>query len=136
MACDMKILYFVSFLLKKLEHVFKGHMDSVDQLCWHQTHPDLLGTASGDKTVRTWDARQQKNTGCYNTKGENINITWSPDGNNIAAGNKDDLLTIIDVRAGTLFEEQFKFEVNEITWDPTSKYFFLTNGEGSVYIYK
>ena len=34
------------------EHVFKGHGDSVDQLCWHPTKPDMLATASGDKTVR------------------------------------------------------------------------------------
>ena len=34
------------------EHVFKGHGDSVDQLTWHPTKPDLLATASGDKTVR------------------------------------------------------------------------------------
>jgi THO complex subunit 3 len=96
-----------------------------------------LGTASGDKTVRIWDARTQKSTATYATKGENINITWSPDGNYIAAGNKDDLLTVIDIRAEKLLiEEQFKFEVNEITWDPTSKLFFITNGEGSVNIYK
>jgi len=32
------------------ESVFKGHTDLVDQLCWHTTHPDLLVTASGDRT--------------------------------------------------------------------------------------
>eukprot|EP00962_Isochrysis_galbana_P059608 scaffold33302_cov129-Isochrysis_galbana.AAC.4 len=31
---------------------FKGHTDSVDQLRWDPRNPDLLGTASGDKTVR------------------------------------------------------------------------------------
>ena len=35
----------------------KGHADSVDQLCWDPKHADLLATASGDKTVRLWDAR-------------------------------------------------------------------------------
>ena len=33
------------------EHVFKGHGDSVDQLCWHPNKQDMLATASGDKTV-------------------------------------------------------------------------------------
>jgi WD40 repeat protein len=33
------------------EHVFKGHGDSVDQLCWHPNKADMLATASGDKTV-------------------------------------------------------------------------------------
>ena len=29
------------------EHTYRGHGDSVDQLCWHPTNPDLLATASG-----------------------------------------------------------------------------------------
>ncbi len=37
----------------------KGHSDSVDQLCWHPSHPELLVTASGDKTIRVWDARSK-----------------------------------------------------------------------------
>uniref|UniRef100_A0A090X7R6 Putative tho complex subunit n=1 Tax=Ixodes ricinus TaxID=34613 RepID=A0A090X7R6_IXORI len=41
------------------DHVFKGHGDSVDQLCWHPANPDQLATASLDKTVRLWDARTQ-----------------------------------------------------------------------------
>ncbi|KAK5804092.1 hypothetical protein PVK06_031741 [Gossypium arboreum] len=36
----------------------KGHTDSVDQLCWDPKHADLIATASGDKTVRLWDARK------------------------------------------------------------------------------
>ena len=37
----------------------KGHSDSVDQLCWHPKNPNLLVTASGDKTIRVWDARRK-----------------------------------------------------------------------------
>lgn len=69
------------------EYVFKGHNDSVDQLCWHPTNPDLLATASLDKTVRMWDSRQSRVVATIQTKGENINICWSPDGQTIAVGN-------------------------------------------------
>ena len=51
------------------EQTFVGHNDSVDQLCWHESNPDLLSTASGDKTMRVWDARIKKSIATVNTKG-------------------------------------------------------------------
>lgn len=67
--------------------------------------------------------------------GENINITWSPDGNSIAVGNKEDLVTFIDARTFKIrMENQFKFEVNEIEWNKASNLFFLTSGQGCIHI--
>jgi len=115
------------------DHVFKGHTDSVDQLCWHPINADLLATASGDKTVRMWDARTNKPVTSITTKGENINITWSPDGKTIAVGNKDDLVTFIDAKTHKIrTEKQFRFEVNEISWNVENSLFFLTNGQGCI----
>lgn len=129
------ILSQLIYIFQNKEYTFKGHSGSVDQLCWHQTHPDLLSTASGDKSVRIWDTRVQKCVATINTKGENINITWSPNGSAIAVGNKEDLVTFIDARTHKIeAEEQFHFEVNEISWNNTSDLFFLTNGQGCVHI--
>ncbi len=117
------------------EHTFKGHSDSVDQLCWHPFNADLLATASLDRTVRLWDARSTKCVSSIQTKGENINICWSPDGNTIAVGNKEDLVTFIDTRNHkTRCEQPFKFEVNEITWNNDNDLFFLTSGQGHVHV--
>lgn len=117
------------------EITFKGHGGSVDQLCWHQTNCDLLSTASGDKSVRIWDTRVQKSVATIPTKGENINITWAPNGETIAVGNKEDLVTFIDARTFKIrAEEQYNFEVNEISWNNTSDLFFLTNGQGCIHI--
>ncbi|KAE8741770.1 THO complex subunit 3 [Frankliniella occidentalis] len=117
------------------DFTFRGHSGSVDQLCWHASNPDLLATASGDKSARIWDARTQKCAATINTKGENINITWAPDGQTIAVGNKEDLVTFIDARTHKVkSEQQFDFEVNEISWNKTSDLFFLTNGQGCIYI--
>uniref|UniRef100_A0A1B6CX87 Uncharacterized protein n=1 Tax=Clastoptera arizonana TaxID=38151 RepID=A0A1B6CX87_9HEMI len=117
------------------EFTFRGHGGSVDQLCWHASNPELLSTASGDKSVRIWDTRYQKSCATINTKGENINITWSPDGNTIAVGNKEDLVTFIDARTNKIkAEELFGFEVNEISWNNENTLFFLTNGLGCIHI--
>uniref|UniRef100_A0A8C1WPS3 THO complex 3 n=1 Tax=Cyprinus carpio TaxID=7962 RepID=A0A8C1WPS3_CYPCA len=117
------------------ENNYRGHGDSVDQLCWHPTNPDLFVTASGDKTIRIWDVRTTKCMATVNTKGENINICWSPDGQTIAVGNKDDVVTFIDAKTHRpRAEEQFKFEVNEISWNNDNNMFFLTNGNGCINI--
>lgn len=80
------------------ESTYKGHTDLVDQLCWHTSHPDLLVTASADRSVRLYDCRTAKSIKTIETPGENINICWSPDGKCIAVGNKDDLIAFIDTR--------------------------------------
>lgn len=95
----------------------------------------MLSTASGDKSVRIWDTRVQKSIATIPTKGENINITWAPNGDTIAVGNKEDLVTFIDARTHKIrAEEQYNFEVNEISWNNTSDLFFLTNGQGCIHI--
>lgn len=55
--------------LQVKENNYRGHGDSVDQLCWHPTNPDLFVTASGDKTIRIWDVRTTKCMATVNTKG-------------------------------------------------------------------
>lgn len=59
-------------LLQIREHTYKGHTDSVDQLCWHPSDPSLFVTASGDKTVRIWDWRSSKTVASISTKGTNV----------------------------------------------------------------
>lgn len=66
------ITYICSFQSKDFN--FRGHAGSVDQLCWHASQPELLSTASGDKTVRIWDARNQKCAATITTKGKNFNL--------------------------------------------------------------
>lgn len=86
---------------------------------------------------KTWFLREicknKKIISCF--LGENINICWSPDGQTIAVGNKDDVVTFIDAKTHrSKAEEQFKFEVNEISWNNDNDMFFLTNGNGCINI--
>lgn len=50
-------------------------------------------------------------------------------------GNKEDLVTLLDTRAGKIRAEQsFKFEVNELSWNNDNSLFFLTSGTGHVHV--
>ncbi|KAL4336157.1 hypothetical protein GQ457_07G012260 [Hibiscus cannabinus] len=101
----------------------KGHTDSVDQLSWDPKHADLIATAFGDKTVVLSDARSGKCSQQAELSGENINITYKPDGTHIA----DDELTIPDVQKfKPIHRCKFGYEVNEIAWT------ILTTGNGTV----
>ena len=61
--------YFTLIKFQTKEFVCKGHTDSVDQLTWSPTNSDVFATASGDKTVRLWDARTGKSASTISTKG-------------------------------------------------------------------
>lgn len=114
----------------------RGHTDSVDQLDWDPTNADRLATASCDRTVRLWDQRTGKCTTTVQTEGENINICWSPDGKNIAVGDKNDTINIIDTRTFEIVsKQQYNMEVNEISWNIAGDLFYLTTGQGTIKIF-
>ena len=86
-----------------------GHQDSVDQLRWDPLNPEVLGTASGDRTVRIWDTRTNKQVHAIEMR-----------------------------KCKALKNIKFQSEVNEMAWEPMSggKFFFLTTGSGSVEIFR
>eukprot|EP01133_Synstelium_polycarpum_P007458 gene7458-8727_t len=104
----------------------RGHEDNIEQLKWSPVHPDILATASSDKTVRIWD-----------TKRENINLSWYFDGSMIAVGNKEDHVSLIDVaKAKVTRTYKYPYEINEIIWDTKGELFFLTTGTGMIDVMK
>ncbi|KAH8858051.1 THO complex subunit 3 [Schistosoma japonicum] len=72
-------------------HSFRGHNESVDQLCWHPSDNDIVATVGADGAIRLWDCRTKKDPITAQCKGENINLAWSPDARYIAVGSKTDL---------------------------------------------
>lgn len=107
------------------------------QLSWDPTKDNLLVTASNDKSVRLWDTRASKCVAMVETKGENINVTYSRDGSMVVVGDKKDHVSWIDVRSHkVVFERTFPSETNEVCFDNTGELFFATTGAGTVDIYR
>lgn len=47
---------------------------------------------------RIWDTRASKCMETINGTGANLNVTWSPDGNTVAFGNREDVISFLDIR--------------------------------------
>jgi WD40 repeat protein len=87
--------------------------------------------------VRIWDARTSKCVQAIETRGENINIRWSPDGQHIAVGDKEDNISLIETRKGKALKSiKFGHEVNEMAWDPMGHLFLLATGNGAVDVFR
>lgn len=105
----------------------------MDQVQWQPNDCYTFVSASSDRSIKFFDVRQPKEVKSQETKGSNINLAWRPDGQVFAVGNKDDKVTYItlfinykvffyDVRMDKEAKTpciEFKWEVNELTWDKT-----------------
>lgn len=120
--------------LRKGQHAL---LHTFAELTWDPSNPDQLASASSDKSVRIWDGRMGKCAAMIPTKGENINIAWSPDGTTIAVGDKADQVSFIDKRTHAIIGKPwaFKTEMNELSWNNTGNLFFLTTGNGTVEVH-
>lgn len=113
-----------------------GHTGDIDQLCWCPNDPNLLATASIDKTVKVWDTRCIDPTHSVKLKDSNVNVSWSSTAEAIAIVDKSDLISFLDTRSGfkVLKDQKFQFEIGEITWNKESDLFFITSGDGKIHV--
>jgi len=111
----------------------KGHGDSVDQVAWDPVSPDRLATISADKTLRLWDVRSGGSPiATINLGDENINLSWTKDGSQIAVGNRNDLFHFIDAKTHkvTHTTSKFPYQVNGACWNETGDEFVVTTADG------
>ncbi|KAL0488071.1 THO complex subunit 3 [Acrasis kona] len=118
---------------------FQGHTGVVNQVQFDPTNGNTLATASVDKSVRLWDVRVSGANKCLHkipTVGENINLAWRPDGVHLVVGNKEDTISIIDVRTHKILKSvKYKHLVNELKWDKTGQLLVMTTGNGNIEVF-
>jgi len=85
-------------LVGKCKTTFRGHVDSVNSLCW-QPWTSNLCTGSGDKTVSLWDARSGL---CIQTFYGHLNacnhVTSNKKGDVVASCDADGVVKLWDIR--------------------------------------
>lgn len=123
----------------KTEAELHGHTDAVTNISWHPTSPYKLASisSSGDKSVRFWDSRTGKNTAALNLSAPNLYLAWSPSGDCLAVGNRQDLVSIIDIRKLKVSEKYpYKQQINALSWGANGALFFQATGSGATDVYK
>ncbi|KAG8625826.1 hypothetical protein KVT40_006227 [Elsinoe batatas] len=129
----------------------KGHVGVVERVAWRPTRESELASTGSDGTVKLWDVRIGAiGTGKSNVVQEvkvgdhGLFMTWSPDGNEIVVGRRDDVIVPIDVRMGLVpgglpealeTREGKKLQsaqTNQIAFSNSGREVFATTGDGLV----
>ncbi|KAJ4380429.1 hypothetical protein N0V86_003784 [Didymella sp. IMI 355093] len=83
--------------------------------------------------VRFWDIRSKASVGEVKVGEQPFTLAWTPDGSEIVAGRKDNVLVSIDRAAlRTLAEHRMPGQTNQCVFDWSGKHLFLTSGDGSI----
>ena len=99
------------------------------KIAWHPTTTNCFAVAGDDTNIDLWDVRAPRATARLPSLGNNINISWSPDGRYLAAGNSSDKIVVLDVAEGTCSENiNFNYEVNEFSWSSNSDNLLVATG--------
>ncbi|GAA5979031.1 hypothetical protein JCM11641_004949 [Rhodosporidiobolus odoratus] len=116
----------------------RGHTGEVSCVRWSPAHPERLASCSAsaqDKALHFWDIRQgSKPTSTVETYGDNITMTWSPDGKTIILGNRSDKVIWVDVESQTVTNRiDMTKETNEAVFSHNGS-LLITTVEGRAHI--
>ncbi|CAJ0963606.1 unnamed protein product, partial [Mesorhabditis belari] len=115
-----------------------NHGDEVHSISFHPKLPNIVASASGNKSINLWDVRVTKAASTLNTKTGNLFCTWSPCGNYLAYTGKDDRVRILDTRTFTDLDLVYssKLQIWDVAFDSTGELLFVAAATGKINILK
>ncbi|KAJ4372879.1 hypothetical protein N0V83_003170 [Neocucurbitaria cava] len=110
---------------------------SLERVSFHPINENELASCSTDGMVRFWDIRSKASVGEVKVGEQPFTLAWSPDGTEIVAGRKDNVLVSIDRTAlRVLSEHQQPLQTNQCVFDWSGTHLFMTGGDGSVKMHR
>jgi len=83
----------------ELLHRFTGHMAWVLAVAAHPTNPRIFATGSTDTRVKLWDINTKECVHTFQAHKDQVwDVSWSPDGTQLASVGDDALLQLYNVR--------------------------------------
>jgi THO complex subunit 3 len=107
----------------------------LERVAFHPINENELASCTTDGMVRFWDIRTKATVGEVSVGGQPFTLAWTPDGSDIVAGRKDNLLACIDRAALSVrAEHRQPLQTNQCVFDWSGSHLFVTGGDGSVRI--
>ncbi|KAF2034817.1 WD40 repeat-like protein [Setomelanomma holmii] len=106
---------------------------SLERVAFHPINENELASCTTDGMVRFWDIRTKASVGEVKVGEQPFTLAWTPDGTEIVAGRKDNMLCAIDrATLRVLSEHQQPIQTNQCVFDWSGNNLFMTGGDGSV----
>ncbi|KAH7085772.1 WD40-repeat-containing domain protein [Paraphoma chrysanthemicola] len=106
---------------------------NLERVAFHPINENELASCTTDGMVRLWDIRSKASVGEVKVGEQPFTLAWTPDGTELVAGRKDNMLCSIDrATLRVLSEHQQPNQTNQCVFDWTGNNLFMTGGDGSV----
>ncbi|KAF2003331.1 WD40 repeat-like protein [Amniculicola lignicola CBS 123094] len=113
----------------------RGTSGAVERVAFHPLNETELASCGSDGMVRFWDVRTKASTGEVKVEKEPFTLAWTPDGSDIVAGRKDNLLMPISRSAMKVISEHPQsVQTNQTVFDWNGTHLYVTMGDGCVKI--